>query len=646
MINLLNANKREIKDDEDNIIGYTLQNEQPRYNIDKNYASSKNNNTISCIYTLNDVTYTTEKVLNFGVAGTKGTEQTLVVNFANSDTNAIDLDNSARKVYEVIVQLYDASGQTIMDLNNITWSFYKNTHNYLELNKINNQICELTILNGLGHEQLYILKVEVGDLETYFNIPLKSSNLCDYIDGPTQIIYQANGEPDFYNYPYRIYNDGDEIKESIYWDIISTDSSNNKNGNYDATIQNNKLNPIKTYVKDAPLYGVKCYSGSNIVWTQPILVIQNRWSSNVINKWDGKTIEIDNGTGTILSQALAAGTKNSDNEFSGVMIGEWKHTDSNQKTFNQTGVYGFHEGAMSYAFMDDGTGFIGKDGLGRINFNGNKATIYSTSYKIDPNNNITTQRPTGSMTIDLNDPYILMQHEDNTIRIDASKTGTVTSASSSNAPFKIGNKFAVAWDGTIYASGGNFSGHINAYTGTIGGWKITSDKLTSSNGDVTLYESGDIEGASISGGVISGTTIYSEEIYAGVSNGYKYAKQIRETPQDNVWIHETYVTLTKNRGEIYYPTGNSSEALVRYVYQEAVNGTNIARLGNFLGAIDSNNSTVVAGIQTTDTYPLVLETNSASIRITAKNNTLYLQGQYLSCTIPKENQTGIYARFA
>jgi len=35
-----------------------------------------------------------------------------------------------------------------------------------------------------------------------------------------------------------------------------------------------------------------------------------------------------------------------------------------------TGVYGFNRGAMSYAFKDDGTGFIGKDGSGRIFFDG------------------------------------------------------------------------------------------------------------------------------------------------------------------------------------------------------------------------------------------------------------------------------------
>jgi hypothetical protein len=37
---------------------------------------------------------------------------------------------------------------------------------------------------------------------------------------------------------------------------------------------------------------------------------------------------------------------------------------------------------MSYAFKEDGTGFIGKDAVGRIEFDGNKATISSGNYTL------------------------------------------------------------------------------------------------------------------------------------------------------------------------------------------------------------------------------------------------------------------------
>ena len=61
--------------------------------------------------------------------------------------------------------------------------------------------------------------------------------------------------------------------------------------------------------------------------------------------------------GVILTPAIAAGKKNSDNTFSGVMLGDWQQTDTADDITQQIGVYGFHHGAMSYAFKEDGTGF-------------------------------------------------------------------------------------------------------------------------------------------------------------------------------------------------------------------------------------------------------------------------------------------------
>ena len=100
MIKLLNSgnNKTEVKDINGNIISYILTNEIPKYQIKKSYNTSQNNNTISCQYTLNNVVYNTEKVLTFGIAGTMGSEQTLVVDFLN-DTNAIDLNNKSIQIY-------------------------------------------------------------------------------------------------------------------------------------------------------------------------------------------------------------------------------------------------------------------------------------------------------------------------------------------------------------------------------------------------------------------------------------------------------------------------------------------------------------------------------------------------------------------
>ena len=106
-------------------------------------------------------------------------------------------------------------------------------------------------------------------------------------------------------------------------------------------------------------------------------MLQNLWPNGVINAWDGKSLVLDEETSTILAAAISAGKKNSDNTFSGVMLGDWGDKDVEGSILKQTGVYGFHHGAMSYAFKEDGTAFIGKDGKGRIYIDGNDATIYS-----------------------------------------------------------------------------------------------------------------------------------------------------------------------------------------------------------------------------------------------------------------------------
>ena len=107
--------------------------------------------------------------------------------------------------------------------------------------------------------------------------------------------------------------------------------------------------------------------------------------------------------GFILTPAIAAGKKLS-NKFYGVMIGDWSSTDTAGDITQQTGVYGFHEGIMSYAFKDDGTAFIGKSGRGRIEFNGDEGTIKSMSW--------TRENPIG-MNIDLDDGALQMSSNKN-----------------------------------------------------------------------------------------------------------------------------------------------------------------------------------------------------------------------------------------
>jgi hypothetical protein len=63
----------------------------------------------------------------------------------------------------------------------------------------------------------------------------------------------------------------------------------------------------------------------------------------MLNKWDG-SLTIDEKNGTILSTMLGAGRKNSNNTFSGVLIGDIVKSTDLSSANSKTGVYGYGNG--------------------------------------------------------------------------------------------------------------------------------------------------------------------------------------------------------------------------------------------------------------------------------------------------------------
>jgi len=86
------------------------------------------------------------------------------------------------------------------------------------------------------------------------------------------------------------------------------------------------------------------YNPTNIIWSQPILIMQNRYPSPMLNAWDG-SFQINKENGTIMSTMVGAGRKNSDNQFEGVLMGDIAGAE--MKVGNKTGlgIYGFNKGA-------------------------------------------------------------------------------------------------------------------------------------------------------------------------------------------------------------------------------------------------------------------------------------------------------------
>lgn len=511
------------------------------------------------------------------------------------------------------------------------------------------RIIHITSSGSVDINSLFVLEITLenfGDypLVNYYPIALKDNSnfTVDYIEGPDRVRYDASGKVNYNKNPYQITARKQENNNLItyrhgyptsanysalngYWRLLLVDGSDQFKPSLDETVIDSSTNQVKVvvngqydipilypssvYIPDATPYGVQfVYQPDNnpandvALWTQPIFVYESRYPSRTLNKWNGKEILTDDDAGTITASGFAAGKKERDNSFTGVMIGDWSRSVADEVVTKNTGIYGFNHGAMAYAFKDDGTGFIGKDGSGRIYFDGGKAQIFSSRWTnhlnpqgmlLDIDDGFIKMQSTSlryttvsaaaakgyfvtlrygthsnnklynsnhdeigendlySQSIDYykkqDDEYILLNHNDIDIEAtyftkktygqhneqklyfytnatyvepgdtdiyingrryyqsssDEEKYITIGS-NQTTYPLAIGTdksvsgrNFRVTWDGTAYINNGEFSGTINAESGSIGGWKIEADCLSSTTGATKLYNTGAINAYSI-----------------------------------------------------------------------------------------------------------------------------------------------------
>lgn len=365
------------------------------YTINTFYSSNKSNNTVIAKIEKDGIVYTAIKDFTFGQAGTNGTDCTLVIdmiaheNLNNKVFTAIK--SGIRDNYTFRAQLYDNEGKEITDFKNCSWiwSFMSgSTVNNVDLQNTNNQNCMLRVntTNSIMNN-LIILQVKLSgwgdyDLTAYYPVPITTLDNA-YINGPTEVIYLSNGEPTFSKEPYKLFIDR-KIDETVTWSIYSSNFDDAFIGkvNYNKDKKEYRLNPMSFYVDGVSVYGVQGKQGNKIVWTQPILVLQNKYPSAMVNRWDGKFYtDVEN---NFLGVAqIAAGKKDKNaNTFTGVLIGDFgtKQNADSSISYN-TGVYGYNNGYQVYALKDDGTATFGKSSTGQIIINGTSSIIESKDFK-------------------------------------------------------------------------------------------------------------------------------------------------------------------------------------------------------------------------------------------------------------------------
>ena len=379
-------------------------------------------------------------------------------------------------------------------------------------------------INSLFVLQITLTNFGDHELSAYFPVPLKNGEtfettvdngqpqktfVIDYIEGPTDVRYATDGETDFNKNPYQItarqfntitnkfdvYRHGYQTNDhelNGYWRLVfpSNVSEETVNflpslketgttlaeGNYDIPT----LQPVGIYFEDALPYGVQFVTTRNntdvVLWTQPVFVYKDNYPSTTLNQWNGKDILTDNNEGTIVANGFAAGKKERDNTFTGVVLGDWSRTDTDKAITKNTGVYGFNHGAMSYALKDDGTAFFGKDGNGRIYFNGNKAQIYSSRWA-------NTDNPRG----------MLLDIDDGVLDIRGNNGANVYISPKSDRYFEIkdegGNSLLKVSSNNYYLQTSNFSEdrktgvQLNLESGRFTGYNFAIQANNSSNNE-------------------------------------------------------------------------------------------------------------------------------------------------------------------
>lgn len=252
-------------------------------------------------------------------------------------------------------------------------------------------------------------------LTAYYPIAWASEDL--YAEGPNIVVYDSlGGNPSYYNGPYKLFYGSSQNKAHsqysitggvcnagmIYWDGKATNktpttlvkeslpklklstSTSSEKSICSNTTQQADLSVPSMYLENDFFASVGIKDGNNkLIYFTPIIMMQNRFSSPMLNAWDGE-LTIDEENGTILASMVGAGIKEKDNSFSGVLMGDVAaKTEDSSAGAGVQGLYGFDHGEQSFGFKVNGKAFIGKSGKGRIEFDGNSGTIQSMSYSVN-----------------------------------------------------------------------------------------------------------------------------------------------------------------------------------------------------------------------------------------------------------------------
>jgi hypothetical protein len=191
------------------------------------------------------------------------------------------------------------------------------------------------------------------------------TGLPSALKGPTRITYNAQGGLINSSNPYIDDNENKTFTWTIQGDTNFAWKNEEKG---EINISPIYLNTMQT---NPCFLEIKTSNNSNLYW--PLVFIQDVYGSSLFNDWDN-SLTLNAEGNYIMSAAMAAGSKEN-GTFSGVVMGQIQENDKLLQ-----GLFGYNLGSQTFGFKIDGTGFIGGNEGGRINFDGTRATIDMGEY--------------------------------------------------------------------------------------------------------------------------------------------------------------------------------------------------------------------------------------------------------------------------